>query len=225
MKSLLSFLAGKKTYLVSIGAIIYAIGIYKQWWPSSAEIWGLFGAGGAMTIRAAIKRLCQQIAADPALEDRAPQPEVRRATLPLVIVFLVPAFMLSGCASWYKPAQTEAGAAIVAQVSDKVIKNGIEAAAAKIDETGNPFLHSVADALRANSGSIVNPADVQRIAVNYGDPNNKTKFQQLGADLWVLLKNAASQFGKVAGTELVAQGLNGVPPEKAAATALAVQSP
>lgn len=135
----------------------------------------------------------------------------RLTTLVACSLFL----LTSGCASWYRPASTQAGSVIIAQATDKAIHSGVNAAAGYID-TGNPYLHSLADALRANSGSIVNPADVQRIAVNYGDPANQHKFKQLGADLWVLLKNATAQYGKVAGTELVAQGLNqaGMTPAK-----------
>jgi hypothetical protein len=69
MQNLLTFFAGKKTYLVSIGALVYAVGIHLGWWQHSADIDIVFGSSAALTIRAAIKKLCAQIAADPALSD------------------------------------------------------------------------------------------------------------------------------------------------------------
>lgn len=64
MKPVLDFLSGKKTYLVGVGAIAYAAGVSRGWWPNDIEIWGLLGGTGAMTLRAAIKKLCLQVAVD-----------------------------------------------------------------------------------------------------------------------------------------------------------------
>lgn len=123
------------------------------------------------------------------------------------LTLLLALLILAGCAS-YNPVKTEQGSIIVAHVADKVVQSGVIKVADSIDKMDNPYLHSVADALRANSGDIISPADVQKIAVDYGDPNQKEKFKTLGANLWTLVKNATVQFGKVAGTELVATGLN-----------------
>lgn len=120
---------------------------------------------------------------------------------------LIICICLSGCAS-YNPVATKQGSIVTAHVADKVIERGIVKIADSINGIDNPYLHSVADALRAHSGDIINPSDVEKIAVDYGDPNNKEKFKTLGKDLFATLKNAVLQFGKVKGTELVAQGLN-----------------
>jgi hypothetical protein len=64
-KSLFGFVSGYKTYLVALGAIGYAIGIHFGWWQHSADIDLAFGGAGAITIRAAIAKLCALVAADP----------------------------------------------------------------------------------------------------------------------------------------------------------------
>lgn len=64
--SLISFFAGKKTYLVGTLGLLYAAGVYFGWWNNESEIWGALGFTGAMTIRAAIAKLCATIANDPA---------------------------------------------------------------------------------------------------------------------------------------------------------------
>lgn len=60
-KQLIAFLAGKKTYLVSIAGIVYAIGIGRNWWPGDIQIWGILGGTGAMTLRAAIAKLLAEV--------------------------------------------------------------------------------------------------------------------------------------------------------------------
>jgi hypothetical protein len=64
----LSFLSGYKTYIVGVLGIIYAIGVWQGWWTNESEIWGALGFTGAMTIRAAIKKLCEDLAKDPRLQ-------------------------------------------------------------------------------------------------------------------------------------------------------------
>jgi hypothetical protein len=211
----------------------------KAWWQSKT-VWGSIVAFIAMALNAigidissespklvdGILNLVSLAATIFAIVSRIRARKViaPASTQPIGLLLLLSSVLclgLSSCASWYAPAKTEAGAVIAAKVADSVIDKGLAAAADAIDK-GNPYLHSVAEALRANSGSIVSPADVQRIAINYGDPNNKAKFKTLAGDLWTLLKNATAQLGKVAGTELVAQSLNGTPPEKAAQVAIAV---
>jgi hypothetical protein len=98
MANLLTFLSGKKTYLVSIGVLIYAIGINRGWWQHQAEIDLMFGGAGAMTIRAAIKKLCLQISNDPELDEPVVpgKPLISRA--PIVALLLIPALFFAGCA-------------------------------------------------------------------------------------------------------------------------------
>lgn len=61
----LSFLSGKKTYLVAALGVVYALGIKYGHWPNDPEIWGGLGFTGVATLRAAITKLCVQIAAAP----------------------------------------------------------------------------------------------------------------------------------------------------------------
>lgn len=122
-------------------------------------------------------------------------------------LLLFPVLVMFSCTT-YNPVETEQGSIIVAHIADKVVESGVIKVADRLDKIDNPYLHSVADALRAHSGDIVNPADVQKLAMDYGDPNNKEKFKTLGKNLFTTLKHAVFQFGKVTGTELVAQGLN-----------------
>lgn len=63
MKDVREFLSGKKTYLVGIGIIAYAEGVARGWWPNDVQVWGVLGASGMMTVRAAITKLLLQIAA------------------------------------------------------------------------------------------------------------------------------------------------------------------
>jgi len=119
----------------------------------------------------------------------------------------------AGCASFSagatarKIASTPAGSELVAKAADKVVQKGLNATADTLDKSGNPYLHSVADAIRANPDGIVDPANVQKIFRDYGDPNNQTKFKTLAWDVWHLAKDAAVRFGKETAAELLARGL------------------
>jgi hypothetical protein len=132
---------------------------------------------------------------------------------PLSAILAVSAVALcvGGCASLTGTAQhlaaTPAGSKIVSSAADKVIQKGLNAGADKLDATGNPYLHSVADALRSNPDGIVDPAFVQKIFTDYGDPENKAKFKTLALDVWQLAKDAAIRFGKENAAELLAKGL------------------
>src|SRR5260370_8004913 len=64
MKPFLAFLSGKKSYIVSIGAIGYALGIAKNWWTHNADVDLLFGGTYGLTLRAAVAKLCRQVAGD-----------------------------------------------------------------------------------------------------------------------------------------------------------------
>jgi len=127
------------------------------------------------------------------------------------LILLLTLTFLCGCAEFAKSdfatvAASPTGSAVIAKTVDDVIHKGLDATATGID-TGNPYLHSVADALRANPQAIVNPTDVQKLFVDYGDPNNKSKFKTLALDLWNVTKNAAIQYGSAKASELLASGL------------------
>src|SRR6266436_1844651 len=118
---------------------------------------------------------------------------------------------LCSCAEFAKSnlaliAASPTGSAVIAKATVDIIHKGLDATATGID-TGNPYLHSVADAIRANPQAIVNPIDIQKVFVDYGDPNNKSKFKTLAADLWNVTKNAAIQYGSTKAAELLASGL------------------
>jgi hypothetical protein len=126
-----------------------------------------------------------------------------------ILALIVVAF--TGCASLTGTANhlaaTPAGSKIVSEAADKVIQKGLNAGADKIDSTGNPYLHAVADALRSNPDGIVDPGFVQKAFTDYGDPNNKSKFKTLAADVWTIAKQAALRFGKANAAELLAKGI------------------
>ena len=61
LKNLVDFLSGKKTYLVSIGALIYALGIHQGWWSHQPDIDLAIGGTYGITIRAALKKLYLQM--------------------------------------------------------------------------------------------------------------------------------------------------------------------
>jgi hypothetical protein len=103
-------------------------------------------------------------------------------------------------------AQSPIGASVIANTSNKVIDKGLNAGATRID-TGNPYLHALAEGLRANEGKILTADDVKKIAADYGDPNNKAKFKTLALDTWQIIKSAALKIGWSTATELAAQGI------------------
>lgn len=122
-----------------------------------------------------------------------------------ILIVACLAFSLSGCTTT-QIAKSPIGAAVIAKTSNSVIDKGLNAAATKID-TGNPYLHALAEGLRANEGKILTAADVQKIVTDYGDPNNPSKFKSLGWNVWEVIKTAAVNIGWSAATEFAAQGL------------------
>jgi hypothetical protein len=54
---LVSFLRGKKTYMVSAATLIYGFGIVQGLWPHQPGIDFLITGGGLATVRAAIGKL------------------------------------------------------------------------------------------------------------------------------------------------------------------------
>jgi len=54
MSKIWSALAGKKTYLLALGAAVYAVGIQAGWWHESHLADMLLLAGGGATLRHAI---------------------------------------------------------------------------------------------------------------------------------------------------------------------------
>lgn len=121
------------------------------------------------------------------------------------------ALAFTGCASLSGTANhlaaTPAGSELVSKAADKVVQKGLNAGADKLDKTGNPFLHSVADALRNNPDGIVDPVFVQKAFKDYGDPDNKTKFKTLALDVWGIAKEATKRFTKETVAELLARGI------------------
>lgn len=112
---------------------------------------------------------------------------------------------MGGCATT-QLAATPLGAAVIAKTSNSVIDKGLNAGATKIDN-GNPYLHALADGLRANEGKILTSEDVQKLAADYGDPANQHKFKSLALDVLNVIKGAAINIGWSAATELAAKGL------------------
>ncbi len=111
--SLISFLAGKKTYLVCALGLVYALGVYFGVWSNESEIWGGLGFTGAMTIRAAIKRLAIAVVADPEFNSSSAEaarrftareePPSSSGTFPagLLAALLLPAgLLLASCAEY-----------------------------------------------------------------------------------------------------------------------------
>lgn len=63
IRSVVSFLNGYKTYIVGAAGILYGVGIGNGWWQHSADIDLILGSTGAITLRAAIAKLCALISA------------------------------------------------------------------------------------------------------------------------------------------------------------------
>ncbi len=72
LSRLRSFLAGKKTYIMSAAIIAYSLGIKYHWWNSDVEIWGVLGSGAAITLRLAITRMLKQFLDDMTIASATP---------------------------------------------------------------------------------------------------------------------------------------------------------
>lgn len=118
---------------------------------------------------------------------------------------IIVALFFSGCSA-QQLAVSPIGAAVITKASNKVIDNGLNAGATKLD-TGNPYLHSLATGLRSVEGKVLTSEDVKKIAENYGDPANQHKFKTLALDVWQVIRDAAVNIGWAAATELAAKGL------------------
>lgn len=105
-----------------------------------------------------------------------------------------------------KPIVVAKGSDYAAKTADKVVNLGLNKAATALD-TGNPYLHPLADAIRAQPDELFDPAGVRKLVDNYGDPNNKTKFKTLTSDLQDIAKQAYGRIDKVALAEAIASGL------------------
>ncbi len=54
--NLQQLLAGKKTYLLALAAILYLLGAHLGWWPLDDKILDALGFGGLITLRAAVRK-------------------------------------------------------------------------------------------------------------------------------------------------------------------------
>src|SRR5260370_37502043 len=97
MKPFLAFLSGKKSYIVSIGAIGYALGIAKNWWTHNADVDLLFGGTYGLTLRAAVAKLCRQVAGDMDAPKISGPPRVSIPVSLIAIVCSVTLLALPGC--------------------------------------------------------------------------------------------------------------------------------
>jgi hypothetical protein len=84
MQTLLGPLQGKKSYLIALAGLVYAIGIHFGWWTNESEIWGALASIFGLTLRAGIKTAVRQIAitvaTDPDLKDDVAGEAARRFT-------------------------------------------------------------------------------------------------------------------------------------------------
>ncbi len=206
--NLVAFFSGKKTYLVSVATLVYALGIQFGWWPSSSDpiVVMLFGAGG-ITLRTAIRKLCQQIANDTALNDAALQPgqslfSPSRAgvknggtPLPLIAVFcLLPSvlFLNSGCSTLQVGADTvvvnaERVTALATDTFDTFLRIEYDNRASL--NVIAPQIHQFAEKLRQNGQNYLTTARVLTKAYKANrTPENKAN---LATALSVLTSAAA----------------------------------
>jgi hypothetical protein len=56
LRTLLTWLDGRKTYIVAAGLVAYVIGGDAGWWPVNESILALFGAAGLGSLRSALKK-------------------------------------------------------------------------------------------------------------------------------------------------------------------------
>ncbi len=83
---LIAFLSGKDD-LIGLLGILYAAGIQFWNWPNEGEIWAALGFGGAMTLRAAIAKLCRELTSDINSAPRKRRGDTRNpAELPSIIL-------------------------------------------------------------------------------------------------------------------------------------------
>lgn len=158
-------LSGYKTYLIGLVTLVYAIGIQQNWWPHVAQIDLGLGGAGAITIRAALSKLCGQIS--DAAEGIKP---ANGRILSCVLAFLIPIFCfgVTSCETPPTPGQiasapaTTAGldvASLATQATD--IYNQVK--------TGNiDYAWAVAAGLNAYQTIIKTTADVKNVVAMFG---------------------------------------------------------
>lgn len=57
MQALLTFLEGKKTYVIAALAVLYLFGGDQGWWIINENIMGILGFGGLASLRSAVKKI------------------------------------------------------------------------------------------------------------------------------------------------------------------------
>src|SRR6266446_1183465 len=102
-------LAGKKTYLLALAAILYLLGAHLGWWPLDDKILDALGFGGLITLRAGVKKLQDGKLFEPLISaNKNPNPDRSEDSSPLAVKTPLPALgvlcalcgiLLSGCAS------------------------------------------------------------------------------------------------------------------------------
>jgi hypothetical protein len=109
--NLQQILAGKKTYLVALAAIVYVLGAHLGWWTFDDKILDALGFGGLITLRAGVKKSQDGKLFEPLIsanKNPNPNPDRSEDSSPLAVKSPLPALgvlcalcgiLLSGCAS------------------------------------------------------------------------------------------------------------------------------
>lgn len=218
MTKLVSFLSGYKTYLVALAAILDGLGIQYGWWPHVALLDYILGGTGAITIRAAIKKLCAQVLADPNLiEPAAPAAPGR---VPLIAGLLLPLLALgslSSCAylSAHKTQLAQTGSYVAQKAASLALQTVVSSAINQADASAKgDYLDSFATGLRTNAAASLSSDDIKAIAQIWTpDKPHWTALADSIAQLFLSTRNVP----EAQRVELIAQGLNDAA-EKARAT-------
>lgn len=57
LQGLFNLIDGKKTYLVTLAAVVYGVGIDYHWWPHSMTLDSVLGGGIIMALRSAVAKI------------------------------------------------------------------------------------------------------------------------------------------------------------------------
>ncbi len=104
--NLQELLAGKKTYLLALAAIVYLLGAHLGWWPLDDKLLDALGFGGLITLRAAVRKAGEANVSEyrrdgvterPDTDTPTPRHSDTRASV--LALCLLPLALLTGCAS------------------------------------------------------------------------------------------------------------------------------
>lgn len=162
----MKILSGYKTYIVGGVTLLYAIGIKMGCWPHVAEIDLGLGGTYAITIRAALTRLCQQISDQ--VEGNGAIAASAARKLPLILAFACLSLGLTSCSSVPTRAQIAASPATTTGLDVASLATQATDVYNHVKDGNIDYAWAIAAGLNAYQTLIHTKTDVQNIVAMFG---------------------------------------------------------